>query len=289
MLRTRVMPCLLLDGEALVKTVRFRRPSYVGDPVNTVRIFNEKEVDEIIILDIRATREQARPSFDLIAEIAGECFMPVTYGGGVRDVEDMKRIFQCGVEKIALNAYAVENPAFIRRASDVFGSQSIVVSMDVKKNLFGQYRVVTHGGRNRTGLDPVAHARAMAGQGAGEILLNSVDRDGTFQGFDLELIQSVVRAVDMPVIACGGAGCLEDLGRAAREGGASGVAAGSLVVYQGPNRSVLINFPQPADLESILGAERETRPASPLDGLFRLPRPAAVSATKTPARMERTV
>jgi cyclase len=246
------MPCLLLKGWGLVKTVKFQNPTYVGDPINTVRIYNEKEVDELIFLDITATPRQAEPPYQVIEEIAAECFMPFTYGGGVRDLETLRRIFSLGVEKVAINTQAVENPDLIEQAADRFGSQSIVVSIDVKQHLFGRYRVHTHGGRQSTSLEPAAHARAMQERGAGEILLTSIDRDGTFSGYDVELIRQVSQAVSIPVIACGGAGGVADFTKAVREGGASAVAAGSMVVYQGPHRAVLINFPDKAALKAAL-------------------------------------
>jgi imidazole glycerol-phosphate synthase subunit HisF len=252
MLRTRVMPCLLLRNAGLVKTVRFRNPAYVGDPMNAVRIYNEMEVDELIFLDITATTEGKRPPFDLLAQIAVECFMPFAYGGGVRTIEDMGEIFRLGVEKVCLNARAIEDPRFVTEAADRFGSQSIVVSMDAKRGLFGGYRVHSHGGRRATKLDPVEHAVRMQEAGAGEILVTSIDRDGTMSGYDLDLVRTVAAAVDIPVIACGGAGKLTDF-REAVDAGASAVAAGSMVVYQGKGRGVLINFPRAADLEAVLG------------------------------------
>ncbi|HUU09801.1 MAG TPA: AglZ/HisF2 family acetamidino modification protein [Phycisphaerae bacterium] len=252
MLKTRVMPCLLLRGWGLVKTVRFENPTYVGDPINTVRIYNEKEVDELIFLDITATPEHKPPPFQIISEIAGECFMPFTYGGGIHDLDDVKAIFNLGVEKVAVNTHAFENPSFVEQVADRFGSQSVVVSIDVKRHLLGRYRVHTHGGRKATGLDPVAYARQAREMGAGEILLTSIDRDGTFAGYDVDLIQQVAHEVSVPVIACGGAGKVEDFGQAVREGGASAVAAGSMVVYQGSNRAVLINFPTKQELKDVL-------------------------------------
>jgi imidazole glycerol-phosphate synthase subunit HisF len=252
MLKTRVMPCLLSKNGRLVKTVKFKNPSYVGDPVNAIKIYNEKEVDELILVDISATIEERKPSLELLSEIADECFMPLTYGGGIRDVDDMKRIFSLGIEKIAVNSYAAENPSFITQAAALFGSQSVVVSIDAKKNWLGRYTVFTHGGRKDIKRDPVAYAREMEQMGAGEILLNSIDRDGTMEGYDLDLIRTVTGAIGIPVIACGGAGSIDDFGKAVKTGGASAVAAGSMVVYQGKNRGVLINFPTREDLERVL-------------------------------------
>ena len=247
------MPCLLLRSRGLVKTVRFKDPSYVGDPINTVRIYNEKEVDELIFLDITATVENRRPQFELIEEIANECFMPFCYGGGVRRIEDMERLFYLGAEKVAVNSYAHENPELIREAANRFGSQSIIASIDARKGILGKYKVRTHGGSKTSRMDPVTCAQRMAELGAGEILLTSIDRDGTFEGYDLELIRRVTEAVHVPVIACGGAGKIEDFGLAVNEGGASAVAAGSMVVYQGAHRAVLINFPTKVALKALLG------------------------------------
>ena len=252
MLKVRVMPCLLLKGWGLVKTVRFRDASYVGDPINTVRIYNEKEVDELIFLDITATPQGKEPPFQIIEEIATECFMPFAYGGGIRDLDTVKRIFGLGVEKVAVNSYAHERPEFLTEAANIYGSQSIVISIDVKKTLLGKYRVFAQGGRKDTKLDPVTCARRMVDAGAGEILLTSIDRDGTFSGYDLELIQQVTREVSVPVIVCGGAGCVEDFGRAVKIGLADAVATGSMVVYQGRHRAVLINFPKKDALKKVL-------------------------------------
>jgi cyclase len=246
------MPCLLLKNGALVKTVKFKDPGYIGDPINAIRIYNEKEVDELIFLDITATIEKREPPYKVLSEIASECFMPVTYGGGVRDLETIHRILSLGVEKIAINSYAVENPDFVRAAADKYGSSTIVVSIDVRKKKFDRYEVFIHGGRKDSGLDPVKFAVKMEQMGAGEILLTAIDRDGTQEGYDIELIKSVTSAVGVPVIACGGAGKIDDFRAAVKEGGASACAAGSMVVYFGRNRAVLINFPEHEKLEAIL-------------------------------------
>jgi len=252
MLKTRVMPCLLVHNGRLVKTVKFDKPSYVGDPINAIKIYNEKEVDELILVDIRATIERRPPPFDLIEDVASECFMPLTYSGGITSIADMRRIFSLGVEKVAINSRAAGEPDFIREAADHFGSQSIVVSIDVKKTVFGKYIVHSHSGKKSVRLDPVSYAKTMQQMGAGEILLNSIDNDGLMAGYDIELIKSVTVAVDIPVIALGGAGEFEDLIKAVKLGGASAVAAGSLFVYQGRNRAVLINFPPREELENAL-------------------------------------
>lgn len=251
MVPTRVIPCLLLKGSGLVKTIKFKDPKYLGDPRNVVKIFNDKEVDELVILDIMATPENRGPHFDLIREIVSEAFMPVAYGGGIRDLDTAKEVLALGVEKIVVNSYAAQNPEFIRQAADVFGSQSVVVCMDVKKSLFGKYEVFTQSARKSTRKNPVAFASEIAAMGAGEIIVNSIDRDGTMQGYDLELIKSVASTVDVPVVACGGAGKVEDFRAAVREGGASAVAAGSMFVFHGRHRAVLISYPTQNTLKQV--------------------------------------
>jgi len=255
-LSVRVMPCLLKRHGALVKTVKFKNFTYIGDPVNTIQIFNNLEVDELVLLDIMATKENQKPDFTLIKNIASECFMPLAYGGGIRDISDMKKIFNLGVEKIVICSYAVENPLFIKKASEIFGSQSVVVSIDVKKNFWGKYEVFSHSGTKSTKIDPALFAKKMGEIGAGEIFLNSIDRDGTFQGYDLDLIKKTTAVINIPLIACGGAGEYRDLNKPIKAG-AQAVAAGSLFVYQRKNtESVLINFPTSQELNSILGEKR---------------------------------
>jgi cyclase len=254
-LRTRVIPCLLLKGQGLVKTVKFKNPKYVGDPVNAVKIFNDKEVDELIFLDIEATAEGRRPPIKLISEIASECFMPLSYGGGLRDLEDIKTIFNLGVEKVIINSYAIENPSFVNEASRLYGSQSIVVAVDVKKKSKDKYEVLSRSGNKKTGLDPVEHVMRMERLGAGEIFLNSIDRDGTMQGYDIELIKRITETVSIPVIVCGGAGKIEDFVDAVKKGGASAVAAGSLFVFHGKYRAVLISYPAIEELMHAFSAE----------------------------------
>jgi cyclase len=251
MLKTRVIPCLLLKNGGFVKTVRFSHAKYLGDPRNIVRIFNEKEVDEIVLLDITATVENRKPDFSLISEIVSEAFMPLGYGGGIRSIEDIKSLFKIGIEKVIINSFAVEKPEFIREAAERFGSQSIVAAIDVKKNLFGKYHVYSHSGRKKSILSPEQHAKSMEELGAGELILNSIDRDGTMVGYDLELIKRVSSAVSIPVIASGGAGNLRHL-KEAVEAGASAVAAGSLLVYQGVHNAVLINYPTQEELKEYL-------------------------------------
>jgi len=252
MLKTRVMPCLLLKGHGLVKTVQFKNPKYIGDPLNSVRIFNDKEVDELIFLDISASQEKREPSFELIKSIASEAFMPFGYGGGVSTIEHVRKLFYLGVEKVVINTQAVLNQSFIQEASRLAGSQSIVASIDVKKTLFGKYVVMTHGGTHNTGLEAISFAKRVEEMGAGEIFLNSIDRDGTMKGYDLDLIRSVADAVSIPVVACGGAGSLNDLALAVHAGGASAVAAGSMFVFHGKHKAVLITYPPITELEKVL-------------------------------------
>jgi cyclase len=251
-LRVRVIPCLLLKQGGLVKTVRFRSPAYIGDPINTVRIFNELEVDELAFLDITATVEDRAPDFDMLQRIADECFMPLSYGGGVRDVRTAERILQIGFEKLILNSAPFDNPQLITDLARRFGSQAIIVSIDVTKNLLSGYRVASHSATQVRALRPVAWAREVERLGAGEILLTSVEREGTWQGFDVPLTASVSEAVGIPVIAHGGAGSVEHIGEAVRSGGASAVALGSLVVYQSKGMGVLVNFPDKASLTRAL-------------------------------------
>jgi cyclase len=249
MVSARVIPVLLLRGTGLVKTIRFGEPRYIGDPRNAVKIFNEKMVDELALLDIEATLEGRSPRFDLIEEIVSEAFMPVAYGGGVRTVEDASRMIALGVEKIIVCSQAVEAPTFIEQLASRLGSQSIVVCLDVKREMDGSYELWTHSGRQRTTLDPVVFAREAEVRGAGEIVVNSIDRDGTMAGYDLELTKSITAAVNVPIIACGGAGSLRDVDAVLQQGGASAAAAGSLFVFHGRHRSVLISYPDPQELE----------------------------------------
>jgi cyclase len=246
MKRIRIIPALLLLNDGLYKTVRFKSPKYVGDPINTVRIFNEKGADEIVLLDIGATKEKSGINVKKIREIAGEAFMPMGYGGGVKCFEDAKRVFDAGFEKVIINTAAAENPALIGEIAKVYGSQSAVVSIDVKAGWTGGYKVYVNGGTKNTGRSPVDYAGDMEKAGAGELILNSIDRDGTWEGYDLRLIRMVSEAVAIPVIACGGAAGMEDLKRAVTDGGASAVAAGSMFVYQKKGMGVLISFPSQA-------------------------------------------
>ena len=258
MLRARVIPCLLLRNGGLVKTVKFADSKYVGDPINAVRIFNEKEVDELMFLDIGATPAGVGPNFGLLQDIASEAFMPFGYGGGVSTLEQVKKIFGTGVEKVVLNSAAAANPQLVTAAAALAGSASVVVSIDARRGWLGGYSVFVDGGRTDTRQDPVQYARRMAGLGAGEILLNAIHRDGTMEGYDLELIRRVSSAVSIPVVAVGGAGRLEDFPAAVAHGAAA-VGAGSLFVFHGKHRAVLITYPSYAELERLFGTASETR------------------------------
>lgn len=254
MMRPRVIPVLLLRGEGLVKGIQFKDYKYVGDPMNAVKIFDQKEVDELLFLDITATQENRTPRLEYIEKIAEECYMPFGVGGGIKTVAQIREILYAGAEKISINTAAVENPSLIQAAAEQFGRQSVVVSIDFKKARWTRsYNVYTHSGTKKTNLDPVEWAVKAAELGAGELLLNSIDRDGTMQGYDLEMTARVAQAVDVPVIACGGAGTLLHLAEAVNEGQASAVAAGSMFVFHGRKRAVLINYPTQAELDTIFG------------------------------------
>ncbi len=238
----RIIPVLLLKNKQLVKTVRFKGPVHIGDPINTVRILNDKNIPELLVLDIAATLHNREPDYNLISAIAGECSIPLIYGGGISTTDNAKKVFDCGVEKISLNSSAFFNPCIISEVAKIYGSQSVMVSMDVKQTSPGLYRVFTKNGSHNTGIGPKEYANQAAQNGCGEILLNSIDRDGTREGYDTDLIEQVSSNVNIPVIACGGAGCTEDLTIALKHG-ASAAAAGSLFFFNGKHRAVLISFP----------------------------------------------
>lgn len=253
MLRPRLIPCLLVHNGGLVKTVHFGDPKYVGDPINAVRIFNEKEVDELTVLDIDATVNGAEPDYRLISHLASECRMPLCYGGGVRTVAQFEKIISLGVEKVAISAAAVENPSLIADAAARVGSQSVVVVIDVKKTgMLRRHEVVTHNGSCRTGLQPVEFAKRVTELGAGEIVINSVDRDGEMKGYDLDLVDQIRDAVHLPLTVLGGAGSLDDIRKLINRYRIIGASAGSLFVFKGKYRAVLINYPNPAEKEALL-------------------------------------
>ena len=240
----RIMPCLLFDGRALVKTVRFNNASYIGDPINAIKIYNEKEVDELVFLDINASREKRSPRFDFIRECASECFMPFSYGGGVRSVDDFGHLYRIGVEKVIVNTLCLAKPEVVRDAVQQYGSTSVVGSVDYKKALLGGKRVYSASGAS-TRRSVIDHCRFLADDvGVGELLLYSVDRDGTWSGFDLETIREVGAAVGVPLIACGGAGSIAHLREVLEQTPANAAALGSMAVYQKKGMGVLINFPR---------------------------------------------
>jgi imidazole glycerol-phosphate synthase subunit HisF len=252
MILTRVIPCLLLENQSLVKTVNFKKPAYIGDPVNTARIFNELEVDELVLLDIAATNNNRKPDFKILAELANECFMPLAYGGGINNFEVAKKIFQIGIEKVVINSIAFSKPSFITELAEHFGNQAIVASIDVKKNMFGKYQVFSNSGKKKQKIDPVVWAQELESLGAGEILLTAIHQEGTWKGFDIDIIKKISNAVSIPVIANGGASSLEDIEKAVKNGYASAVSLGSMVVYQKKGMGVLVNFPNKNDLNKIL-------------------------------------
>jgi cyclase len=248
----RVIPCLLVYGDRLVKTERFGARRYLGDVVNALRIFNEKEVDEIMVLDIEAARTRRPPDMKFIVEIAGECFMPLAYGGGVATVEQARAIIKSGVEKVVINTAAFETPELIRGIADEVGSQSVVVSIDVRRNWLGRMRVCTRSATKQSSFDPLHAAELAVRSGAGELLIHSVDRDGTMRGYDIPLIGAVSKVSPVPVVAIGGAGNVADLASAVKLGGASAVAGGAMFVFHGPHRAVLISYPTPAEISGAL-------------------------------------
>ncbi len=250
MRRIRIIPILLIKNGGLVKSVKFKNHKYVGDPINTVKIFNEKEVDEIAVLDIDATPHQKKPNLEQIREIAGEAFMPMAYGGGITNLDQIKEILHAGIEKVVINSSAIHQPALIQEAARQFGNQSIIASIDVKKNWLGKYQVYSHCGQKNTKLSPVAWAKQLEALGAGEILLNAIDRDGTYSGYDLELIKSVAHNIDIPLVACSGASGVDDFLSTVKSGGASAVAAGSMFVFHGPHKAVLISYPDQDTLKT---------------------------------------
>lgn len=243
MIRKRIIPVLLIDKkDALVKTIEFKKPIYVGDPVNAVKIFNDKECDEIIILDINASKKGNKPDFKYLYDIASESFMPTCYGGGVNCIDDIKTLIFTGIEKVSINNIVLEDINFIKEASDNFGSSTIVVSIDVKKDIWGNYKVFNHVKNKILNINPFEFAKVVQEKGAGEILINSVDNDGKMKGYDLQLINKIATTVNIPVIACGGAGNEKDLKNAV-DNHASAVAAGSMFVFHGKHKAVLIKYP----------------------------------------------
>jgi imidazole glycerol-phosphate synthase subunit HisF len=258
MLRPRITPCLLVKNGGLVKTINFGNPKYVGDPINAVKIFNEKEVDEIIVMDIDASVHQRKPNYMLIKNLATECRMPLCYGGGVKTVEQVEEIISLGVEKVAISSAAIGNPDLIAKAAEVVGNQSIVVVMDVKK-VEGRelYEIFIHNGTGGTGLNPVEFAKRAEDLGAGELVINSIDCDGSMRGYDLQLARRVRDATNLPITVLGGAGSLKDIAALIELFGTVGAAAGSLFVFKGSFRAVLINYPSRSEKDALVPRARQ--------------------------------
>jgi cyclase len=242
MLRNRIIPCLLLHNEKLVKTVKFKNPVYVGDPINAIRIFNEKEVDEIVLLDISASKTNSGPNFKLIENIAGECFMPLCYGGGITNMEHVDKLFSIGVEKVCIQTEAIRKISFINDVANKYGSQAITVSVDIKRNIWGSNKIFSYLIGKSLNINWLEGISSFIEAGAGEIMLNSIDRDGTMKGMDLESIEMVSKSINVPLIAIGGVGSLEDINEGLKSG-ANAISAGSFFVFHGPHKAVLITYP----------------------------------------------
>lgn len=248
MFRPRIIPVLLLKNSVLVKSVNFKNYRYIGDPINAVKLFNDLKADELIFLDIEASKQNRLISLDFVKNVGEEANMPFSVGGGIRSLNDIKNIINGGAERVIINSYAAENPYFIKQASDSFGSSTIAVCIDVKKKFLKGWRTWILGGSRSTEYQPLDFAKKMEENGAGEIIIQSIEKDGTMEGYDLELIKMISKAVSIPVIALGGAGTINDLKEAHLKGFASGLAAGSLFVYQGKKRGVLINYPSKEEM-----------------------------------------
>lgn len=242
MLRPRIIPCLLIEEDYLVKTVKFKYDKYIGDPINTLRLFNEKEVDEIVFLDISASKRFAEPNFELLKDLASECFMPMSYGGGISNLQQIEKILSIGIEKVVINNHSLVDSDFIKDAVRNFGSTTIIGAIDIKRNFFNKVEVFSHVRNKSTNIKVSDHLAKLVNDGVGELLINDVDRDGTYSGFDLSLIKKLSETISVPMIICGGASSYDDLTNAL-QGGASAVAAGSIFIFNGPHRAVLISYP----------------------------------------------
>jgi imidazole glycerol-phosphate synthase subunit HisF len=255
MLFNRVIPCLLINNQGLVKTIKFKNERYIGDPINAVKLFNDKEVDEIILLDIGVTSKNQEPNYALIEEIASECFIPLCYGGGVKSISQMHKIYALGVEKISLSSKAINDMNFIKEAVNIFGSQSVVVTLDYKKTFFGKKTIYICNGKTKTKFTLEEYVNILNEVGVGEIVLNSIDNDGTMLGYDKELIKTVSKRTKIPIVALGGAGNLNDMIEIIKEANITAAAAGSLFVYHGKLKGILINYPKFDDIQSMMNSE----------------------------------
>lgn len=251
MFRPRLIPCLLLKDNGLVKSVKFKNHRYIGDPLNAVKIFNEKKADELVFLDITASAENRHINFELVGELAEECLMPFAVGGGIKDFAAIKSLLKMGAEKVVLNNVLFSNIELLSEAAGQFGAQSTVACIDVKKGLLGGYTVYSDGGRKNSGINPVEWAQQLEAAGAGEIIIQSIDQDGVMKGYDYQLVDSIASSVYIPVVALGGAGSLEDFRKVVTESGASAAASGSRFIYHGKLNGVLINFPAKHELQKL--------------------------------------
>lgn len=247
----RLIPVLTMSNSKLVKTRCFKKPNYIGDPINAVKIFNDKMVDEVVLLDITATKEKRAPNYNKIEEICSEAFMPFAYGGGVQKIEQLQKLFQLGIEKVVLNSVLATNLNLVKEAVAIFGSQSIVASIDVKKSIFGKYHAYTHSAKRKVKQNLSDYIKSIEEVGVGELFLNNIDRDGTYQGYDLNLIKMMAESIDIPLVACGGAAELYDFKKAIMAG-ASAVAAGSFFVFRSKNKGILINYPNQSAVQQTM-------------------------------------
>ena len=251
MFRPRVIPVLLLKGQGLVKSILFKDYRYIGDPINAVKIFNDLKADELVFLDILASKENRSISLDFIRKVGEEANMPFAVGGGIKTINDIREIINAGAEKVIINSYAAKNPEFIKEASETFGSSTIVVCIDVKKKFLGKEQTWILNGSEATGFTPVFFAKLMEEKGAGELIIQSIKQDGRMNGYDIELISKISKSVSIPVVALGGSGNINDMKNAYKNGFANGLAAGSMFVYHGSRKGVLINYPSKDEISNI--------------------------------------
>jgi len=252
MLQKRVIPCLLLHKGGLYKTERFKKPTYIGDPINAIKIFNEKEVDELMFIDIDASSQGREPNYKIIEDIASECFMPLCYGGGIKTLDQMKKIYTLGVEKISISSQVINEPSFIKNASNIFGRQSIVVTLDIKKDFWGNKKIFINNGKKNTKLNYIDFIKKIEKLGVGEIVINSIDNDGMMNGYDIKLLKEIKENINIPLIALGGAGNLEHLSEAFSIAKVDAVACGSMFVYKGALKGILISYPTYEKIKKIL-------------------------------------